>query len=91
MAKYSIHYSLITPKFHEKNQISEKRSSLKSLYKYMRRVLRLVDRTTSSSDKYQFDFKDASGYLIAKNKDKALADLNYLNHTFHGHSIMSFG
>ena len=56
----------------------------------MSKVLELVDRTISFSDKYQFDFKDASGYFKAKNKDKAITDLNYLNHTFHGHSIMSF-
>ena len=85
----------LTPKFHKKNLdfryiAAARRSSLKSLSKIMSKVLKLVDRTISYSDKYQFNFKDASGYFIAKNKDKAIADLNYLNHAFHGHSIMSF-
>jgi hypothetical protein len=37
-----------------------------------------------------FYSKEAAGYFIAKNKEKAIGDLNYLNHTFNGNSIMSF-
>ena len=85
----------LTPKFHKRNLdfryiAAAKKSSLKSLSQIMSKILKLVDRTILFSDRYKFNFKDASGYFIAKNKDKAIADLNYLNHTFHGRSIMSF-
>ena len=80
----SLPFIHLTPKFHKDNLdlryiAAAKRSSLKSLSKIMSKVLKLLDRTKSYSDKYQFN---------SKIKDKAIADLNYQNHTFHGHSII---
>ena len=85
----------LTPKFYERcldfrYKSVAKKSSLKSLSQIMSKVLKLVDRTILFSGRYKFHYKDVSGYFIAKNKDKAIADLNYLNHSFHGRSIMSF-
>ena len=85
----------ITPKFHKKNLdfryiAAAKKSSLKLLSQIMSKILKLIDRTVMYSDRYQFNFKDASGYFIAKNKDKVISDLEYLNHTFYAKSVMSF-
>ena len=83
------------PKFHKKKLdyryiAAGKISSTKLLSKIFTAILKLTDRTLKFSDNFQFNFKNASGYWIAKNKDAAVSNLNYLNHSRHANSIGSF-
>ena len=62
----------------------------KPLAKLLTGVFKLIDNTLKFSDKFQFKFKDTSGYWIVKNKDEQVSVLDYLNNSNMAKSINSF-
>ena len=84
------------PKFHKETLdytyiAAAKTSSTKVISEVFSSILKLVDdRTLNYSDRFEFNFKNTSGYWIVKNKDGAISSLDYLNHAQHASSISSF-
>ena len=62
------------PKFHKETLdyryvAAAKTSSTKVISEVFSAILKLVDRTLNYSDRFEFNFKNTSGYWIVKNKD----------------------
>ena len=85
----------LIPKFHKPSIdfryiAAGVKSSTKILSKILSGVFKLLDTTVKHQDSFKFIFSNASGYWIAKNKDAATSNLNYLNNASSGKSIYSF-
>ena len=85
----------LIPKFHKPSLdfryiAAGVKSSTKTLSKILSGVFKLLDTTLKYQDNFKFKFNNTSGYWIAKNKDAATSNLNYLNNARSGKSIYSF-